>query len=95
VALQRLDDVTFLETENEELFAYVKRSDGNTVLVVVNLDPRAPREGVCVVPASTGVPPVYRVRDLLAGETWTWHVGRNYVKLGPGKSHVLLVVRDA
>ncbi len=94
-ALQRLDDVTFLETENEELFAYVKRSDGNTVLVVVNLDPRAPREGVCVVPASTGVPPVYRVRDLLAGETWTWHVGRNYVKLGPGKSHVLLVVRDA
>ena len=92
-ALQRLDNVTFLETENEALFAYAKRSDRNTVLVVVNLDPKASREGVCVVPVSTGLPPAYRVSDLLAGETWTWHIGRNYVKLGPGKSHVLRVGR--
>jgi starch synthase (maltosyl-transferring) len=93
-ALQRLDNVTVLETENEQLFAYVKRSSGNTVVVVVNLDPRTSREGVCILPASTGLPPAYRVRDLLADETeatWTWHIGRNYVKLGPGKSHVLRV----
>jgi len=88
-ALQRLDNVTFLETENEQLFAYLKRSGDNTVVTVVNLDPGAPREGVCVVPASTGLPPAYRVRDLLGTETWTWHIGRNYVKLEPGKSHVL------
>ena len=88
-ALQRLDNVTFLETENEQLFAYLKRSGDNTVVTVVNLDPGAPREGVCVVPASTGLPPAYRVRDLLGTETWTWHIGRNYVKLQPGKSHVL------
>jgi len=90
-ALQRLDNVTFLETENEHLFAYVKRTGDNIVVVVVNLDPRASREGVCVLPASTGLPPAYRVRDLLVDETWTWHIGRNYVKLGPGKSHVLRV----
>ncbi len=47
-ALQRLDNVTFLETENEQLFAYVKRTGDNTVVTVVNLDPRASREGVCV-----------------------------------------------
>ncbi len=90
-ALQRLDDVTFLETENDRLFAYLKRVEGNTVLCVVNLDPAAAQEGVCVVPVSTGLPPAYGVRDLLYGETWTWHIGRNYVKLDAGKSHVLRI----
>ena len=32
------------------------------------------------------------VRDLLAGEEWTWHIGRNFVQLAPGKSHVLSVL---
>jgi starch synthase (maltosyl-transferring) len=88
-ALQRLDNVTFLETENEQLFAYLKRTGNSAVLVVVNLDALSEQEGVCVVPVSTGLPPAYRVRELLAAEDWTWHIGRNYVKLAPGKSHVL------
>jgi starch synthase (maltosyl-transferring) len=91
VALQRLDNVTFLDTENEQLFAYVKRTGDNIVVGVVNLDPFATQEGVCVVPASTGLPPAYKARELLSGEDWTWHIGRNYVKLGPGKSHLLRV----
>jgi starch synthase (maltosyl-transferring) len=90
-ALQRLDNVTFLETENEQLFAYLKRSGDNAVVCVVNLDPRAAQEGVCILPVSTGVPPAYPVRDLLSGGAYTWHVGRNYVKLEPGKSHVLRI----
>ena len=32
------------------------------------------------------------VRDLLSGETYSWRIGRNYVALGPGRSHVLKVV---
>jgi hypothetical protein len=32
------------------------------------------------------------VQDLLAGNEWTWHIGRNYVELDPGKSHVLRVL---
>jgi starch synthase (maltosyl-transferring) len=90
-ALQRLDNVTFLETENEQLFAYLKRHGENVVVCVVNLDPRAPQEGVCILPVSTGVPPAYPVRDLLSAAAYTWHVGRNYVKLEPGKSHVLRI----
>jgi starch synthase (maltosyl-transferring) len=90
-ALQRLDNVTFLETENEQLFSYLKRSGENTVVCVVNLDPHATQEGVCVVPVATGLPPAYGVRDLLFGDTWTWHIGRNYVKLDPGKSHLLRI----
>ena len=92
-ALQRLDDITFLETENDRLFAYMKRVPGNDVVVVVNLDPAATQQGVCIVPVATGLPPAYRVRDLLAGAEWTWHIGRNFVELAPGKSHVLRVAR--
>ncbi|HET8557969.1 MAG TPA: alpha-1,4-glucan--maltose-1-phosphate maltosyltransferase [Gaiellaceae bacterium] len=90
-ALQWLDPLTFLETENEQLFAFLKRRDKNTVVTIVNLDPRATQVGVCVVPVSTGLPPAYPVRDLLSDETWTWRIGRNYVKLAPGKSHVLRI----
>jgi starch synthase (maltosyl-transferring) len=93
IALQRLDNITFLETENEQLFGYLKRTDDNDVIVVVNLDPAATQRGVCILPAGTGLAPAYRVRDLLADKEWTWHIGRNFVELAPGKSHVLKVVR--
>ncbi len=90
-ALQWLEPLTILETENEHLFAFLKRRGENTVVTVVNLDPRATQVGVCVLPVSTGLPPAYPVRDLLSDETWTWRIGRNYVKLGPGQSHVLRI----
>jgi starch synthase (maltosyl-transferring) len=90
-ALQWLDPLTILETENERLFAFLKQRGVNTVVTVVNLDPAAMQVGVCVVPVSTGLPPAYPVRDLLSEETWTWRIGRNYVKLGPGQSHLLRI----
>ena len=90
-ALQHLDNVTFLETENEQIFAYLKRTADNVVLIVVNLDPAALQEGACILPVSTGLPPTYRVRDLLGDDEWSWHIGRNYVRLPPGKSHVLRI----
>jgi starch synthase (maltosyl-transferring) len=90
-ALQWLDPLTILETENEQLFAFLKRRGDNTVVTVVNLDPRAMQVGVCVLPVSTGLPPAYPVRDLVSGDTWTWRIGRNYVKLAPGQSHVLRI----
>jgi starch synthase (maltosyl-transferring) len=90
-ALQWLEPLTILETENEQLFAFLKRRGDNSVVTVVNLDPRAAQEGVCVLPVSTGLPPAYTVRDLLADESFTWRIGRNYVKLGPGRSHLLRI----
>ncbi len=90
-ALQRLDNVTLLETEADDLYAFAKRSGRNTILVCVNLDPAAAHEGVAVVPAALGLPPTFRVRDLLDDTVYTWHVGRNYVRLEPGvrQAHVL------
>ena len=92
-ALRRLDNLTFVETESAELLGYVKRHDRNTILCVVNLDAAQPREGVAIVPAAMGLPPTFRVRDLLDGALYTWHVGRNYVRLEPGtrQAHVLRV----
>jgi starch synthase (maltosyl-transferring) len=90
-ALQHLDNISFLETENDQLFGYLKRTGDNAVICVVNLDPFATEEGVCVLPASAGLPPTYRARDLLTDADFTWHVGRNYVRLLPGQSHVLKV----
>jgi starch synthase (maltosyl-transferring) len=90
-ALQWLDPLTILETENEQLFAFLKRRGENGVVTVVNLDPRTAQEGVCVLPVSTGLPPAYQVRDLLTDDTFTWRIGRNYVRLGPGQSHVLRI----
>jgi starch synthase (maltosyl-transferring) len=91
VALQRLDNVDFLETENEQLIAYAKRAEGNIVLVCVNLDARAEHEGVVTVPVWLGLPPAYSATELLTDEEFHWRIGRNYVRLGPGQAHVLRV----
>jgi starch synthase (maltosyl-transferring) len=56
-ALQQLDNITILETENDNLFGYLKRTGDNTVICVVNLDPTATQEGVCVLPMTSGVAP--------------------------------------
>ncbi len=63
------------------------------MLVVVNLDPFSARDGLAILPASLGLPPAVHVRDLLADTSFTWHIGRNYVRLEPGEAHVLRVER--
>jgi starch synthase (maltosyl-transferring) len=90
-ALQRFDNVTLLETESDHLFAYAKRRGSNVVVVVVNTDPIADREGVAILPASLGLAPSFGAEELLSGDTFIWQTGRNYVNLGPGRSHVLKV----
>jgi starch synthase (maltosyl-transferring) len=86
-ALQRLENLYWLETENDQLVAYAK----DDVIVVVNIDPYNEREGVCTVPVALRYPPAFDARDLLSGETFMWRAGRNYVRLPPGKSHVIKV----
>jgi starch synthase (maltosyl-transferring) len=90
-ALQRIEGIEFLETENEQLIAYARRAGENLLLVCVNLDPASEREGVVVVPAALGLPPVFAAAELLGGERFQWRIGRNYVRLGPGRAHVVRV----
>jgi starch synthase (maltosyl-transferring) len=90
-SLQRVDNVTFLETESDFLIAYAKQSDSDTLIVCVNLDPHEPRDGLAIVPAELGLPPAFTVQDLLTDKSFAWGVGRNYVLLGPGQAHVMHV----
>ena len=90
-ALQRLNNVTFLETENDQLIAYAKQTGDNTVIVCVNLDPRTTRDGVCIVPVQLGLPPSFEAQELLSEQAFSWRLGRNYLRLDPGQSHILRV----
>ncbi len=88
-SLQHVDNLRWLETENEQLIAYAK---GNDIICVVNLDPLVGQEGACVIPVALGLPPAFDVRDLLTDDEFVWRAGRNYVGLGPGQTHLLKVV---
>jgi starch synthase (maltosyl-transferring) len=92
-ALQRLDNLRFLDTASELLVAYAKQDAGNTVIVCVNLDPFLPREGLVAIPTELELPPAFTVRDALSDAQWRWETGGNYVRLVPGEqqAHVLVV----
>ena len=90
-SLQRLGNVTFLDTAHDSLIAYAKRSEADTTVVCVNLDPSSPREGLVTVPPELGLPASFAVQDLLTDETYAWRVGGNFIRLGPGKAHVMHV----
>jgi starch synthase (maltosyl-transferring) len=90
-ALQEFSNITFLDTASDALVAYAKRSGANTVIAVVNIDPHQTQEGLTVIPANLGLPPVFTVHDLLGEEGFQWRIGPNYVRLGPGQSHLARV----
>ena len=87
-----LEHLTWLETESEHLVGYARTLGDDAVVVVVNLDPSAAHEGVCVVPPALGLGDPVPVADALGGGTYSWGA-RNYVRLGPGQAHVMEVQR--
>jgi starch synthase (maltosyl-transferring) len=93
-ALQVFSNVHFLETYNDALIGYAKVVQGNAVFCVVNIDPHNAQEGVALVPAHLGLPPVFTVEDLLTGDHFDWRIGENYVRLDPdaNQAHVLRVL---
>ena len=93
-ALQHLSNVRFLDAQNDALIAYVKQEPGNTVIVVANVDPHNAQEGLVVIPAQLGLPPVFTVEELFTGDHFDWRIGGNYVRLEPhgNQTHVLKVL---
>jgi starch synthase (maltosyl-transferring) len=92
-ALQELSNITFLDTGNDGLIAYLKRTGADALITIVCLDPHTPQEGFVTIPASAGVPPAFTAHDLLSGERYGWRIGQNFVRLAPGwrMAHVLTV----
>jgi starch synthase (maltosyl-transferring) len=69
------------------------------VLVVVNLDPFAAREGLLHLNlAELGMPSSgpYEAFDELTGEAWVWHGSEPYVRLDPseGREAHILALRE-
>ncbi|WP_369233161.1 alpha-1,4-glucan--maltose-1-phosphate maltosyltransferase [Streptomyces sp. R21] len=102
-ALRQLRDLHFHHADQEAVIVYSKSvtdaRGSNTVVVVVNLDPRRTQEAT----VSLDMPQLgldwhesVPVRDELTGETYNW--GRaNYVRLEPGRrpAHILTVLRPS
>jgi starch synthase (maltosyl-transferring) len=87
--LQRIDNVTVLDSAHESLLVFAKGAGPGTVVVCVNLDPAAPAEGLAVVPPELGLPPSFVAHDLLSESSYAWQTGSNYVLLPPGGAHVM------
>ncbi|MBV7295122.1 alpha-1,4-glucan--maltose-1-phosphate maltosyltransferase [Corynebacterium sp. TAE3-ERU12] len=89
-ALQQLRTLRFHEVDNDNLLAYSKFDPltGDTVLVVVNLDPWNAQEGTLTIGMNAlGHRTVDRfdVTDLVTGETFNWGQ-HNYVRLEPWRN---------
>ncbi len=82
-ALQELSNLRFLDTENDALVGFAKRTGDDTVIAIVNVDPQHAQEGVAIVPYELGLPPAFAIEDALSGERFDWRLGRNYVRLDP------------
>lgn len=104
-ALQRMRNITFANTDNPALIAYVKMTPekDNIILTVVNLDHTCPQSGWVELPLwkmGIGDNQTFHVQDLFSqdrpdGETenYTWTGRRNFVSLRPGnkQAHIFLV----
>jgi starch synthase (maltosyl-transferring) len=84
--------------DNENILFYAKadRELSNIIFTAVNLDPFHIQEGHVNIPLERfgiDAEQPYLLEDLLGGEKYIWHGGRNYVKLDPGvlPAHILRV----
>jgi starch synthase (maltosyl-transferring) len=91
-ALQFDRPLRFHATDNPEIIAYSKQApDGSeSVLTIVNLDPRHMQHGHVQVPG-VGPDESYAVRDLLDEVTYQWRGEWNYVRFDPDirQGHIL------
>jgi starch synthase (maltosyl-transferring) len=84
VALQRLRNLRFHHTENDQIIAYSKREADNLILVVINLDPNFAHETTVHWDMNTLGLSVdnFEVTDLIDSAKYQWSP-RTYVRLDP------------
>jgi len=86
VALQRLRNLVFHETNSDQVIAYSKREKDNLILIVVNLDGFYAREAIVNwnLKALGLDVTEFEVQDLLDGKKYRWS-SSTYVKLDPAR----------
>ncbi len=94
-ALHRLRNISFLNSENPAVIAWVKTTGSDTVVVAVNLDSEYTQESTIHLDMGLfglGPDDGLLVRDELTGQEFEWRA-TPYVKLGPQQpAHVLAVI---
>jgi starch synthase (maltosyl-transferring) len=82
-ALQRNDNLRFIETDNDQVICFVKESKqpANTLLVVVNLDPHHVQSAWIQLPMPDAGP--MQMHDLLSADRFLWWGDRHFVRLDP------------
>jgi starch synthase (maltosyl-transferring) len=99
-AFERLRNVRFHGSDNDRFLVWSKGGPdegdtGDTVLVVLNLDPHNAQETVLHLDlGALGVPwqGPFRALDELGGETYTWDGAHPYVRLDPTQGQVAHVL---
>ena len=88
VALQRLRNLEFHQTDSGAIVAYSKRDGNNLILVVVNLDPvRVQETTVHWNKYALGLPDGdFKGKDLLNGEELIWS-DHTFIRLDPARPH--------
>lgn len=86
-ALHSTWNITFAETDNEQVICYVKWNADftNIIIVVVNLDPHNTQQATVKLPMpkmNMAYDARFRVHDLLSGDKYTWGE-YNFVELRP------------
>ena len=87
-ALQTTRNTYFADTENDSLLAYARANDekSNVMIVAANMDPFHTQQAWIRVPIEKlNIDPhkVYRVHDLISGDSYYWQGEWNYVELNP------------
>jgi starch synthase (maltosyl-transferring) len=97
-AFQRVDNLGFWQSTNEQILWYRKSAPEGELFVAVNLDPTQPQAADVQVPVwelgLTHEQP-YEMEDLLTGERYVWRGEWNWVRLDPASAvaHVLRLRR--
>ena len=83
-ALQIQNNLQFCNVNNEKLIAFLKRVEGNTLLVVISLDPLHTQSGMVHMPIhELGFDQhhQYKMHDLMTDQVYDWTGANNYVEI--------------
>ena len=86
-ALQRTNNITFCDIQNDQILAYLKtHHNGNRILCIVNLDGHNRQSGYVRIPLhliQKYPDQEYIVHDLVTGAKYVWRGEYNYIDLDP------------
>ena len=84
LALQSIGNLQFHKAHNDKILCYSKESEGNLLLICVNLDPYHVQDCKIEFPFwEFNLPEHYKVHDLQTDAVYKWNGEENFVSLNP------------